>query len=213
MHLHKKYKITADEYLNSERLSEFKSEYFNGEIFAMAGASREHNQISANIIRVLGNQLLESPCTVFSSDMKIKIEAIEKYTYPDIVVVCGNGEFEGEMDAQEYERKEGKEIGKNYKGDKQNDILLNPLVVMEILSASTEAYDRGDKFSHYQYIESFVEYLLISQSLYRVEKFMRQKNGTWIYSNYQDIGDIVKIESISCELPVAEIYRKINLRQ
>lgn len=205
MLLKKKYKITPQEYLNAERLSESKNEYFNGEVFAMAGASMEHNQISSNIIRVLGNQLVESPCTVFANDMKIKIEAIEKYTYPDIVVVCGNGEFE-----QDKENSDDKAIKDEY--ERENDILLNPIVIMEILSISTEGYDRGDKFSHYQFIDSFIEYLLISQYVCRVEKFIRQKDKTWIYSTYSNLEDTVKIESINCDLPVAEIYRKVNLK-
>ncbi len=205
MLLNKKYKITPQEYLIAERLSESKNEYFNGEIFAMAGASMEHNQISSNIVRVLGNQLVESQCTVLANDMKIKIEAIEKYTYPDIVVVCGNGEFE-----QDKENSDDKAINDEY--ERKNDILLNPIVIMEILSASTEGYDRGDKFSHYQFIDSFIEYILISQYVCRVEKFIRQKDKTWIYSTYSNLEDTVKIESINCDLPVAEIYRKVNLK-
>ena len=205
MLLNKKYKITPQEYLIAERLSESKNEYFNGEIFAKAGASMEHNQISSNIVRVLGNQLVESQCTVLANDMKIKIEAIEKYTYPDIVVVCGNVEFE-----QDKENSDDKAIKDEY--ERENDILLNPIVIMEILSASTEGYDRGDKFSHYQFIDSFIEYLLISQYVCRVEKFIRQKDKTWIYSTYSNLEDTVKIESINCDLPVAEIYRKVNLK-
>ncbi len=182
-------KISPEEYLVSERKSEIRNEYFDGEIFAMAGASREHNQIASNIVRILGNQLLEKPCSVFSSDMKVKIKEIGKYTYPDIVVVCEKEEFENE----------------------NNDVLLNPVVIIEILSDSTEAYDRGDKFAHYQRLDSFVEYILISQYFWRVEKFTRQDDGTWIYSKYETDGNIVKIEAVNCELPVSEIYRKVNL--
>jgi len=187
----KKYKISPEEYLAFERKSETRSEYFDGEIFAIAGASREHNQISANIVRVLGNQLLEKSCSVFSSDMKVKIIEIDKYTYPDIVVVCENEEYEDEND----------------------DILLNPLVIMEILSDSTEAYDRGDKFYHYQFIDSFTEYILVSQYFPKVEKFIRRKNGTWIYSRCQSMEDIVEIDLIKCEIPVSEIYRKVKFSE
>ncbi|MBF0241109.1 MAG: Uma2 family endonuclease [Desulfamplus sp.] len=196
MLLHKNNTITPEEYLNLERLSEFKNEYFNGEMFAMAGASREHNQISSNIIRVLANQLLDTQCTVFASDMKIKIDAIGKYTYPDVVVVCGGGQYEDDF----------------------NDTLLNPIVIMEILSKSTEGYDRGDKFYHYQLIDSFIEYILISQNFYRVEKFVRQIDGTWIYSKYNNPQDVVKVESlkaispIKCEITLEEIYQKVNIR-
>ncbi len=180
-------KISPEEYLTSERASDIKNEYFDGEIFAMAGASREHNQISSNIVRVLGNQLLEKQCGVFSSDMKVKIREINKYTYPDIVVVCGDEVYD----------------------DENNDILLNPIVIIEILSDSTEAYDRGDKFSHYQFISTFFDYILISQYLCKAEKFSRQKNDTWIYSKYNREEDIISIESVGCELPVSEIYRKV----
>lgn len=188
MLLEGKNKISPEEYLNSERASEIRNEYFDGEIFEMAGASREHNQIASNIIRVLGNQLLEKPCSVFSSDMKVKMEEIGKYSYPDIVVVCEKEEFE----------------------DEKNDVLLNPLVIIEILSDSTEAYDRGEKFAHYQILDSFAEYILISQYFCRVEKFTRQDNETWIYSKYQTAEHVVKIEAVNCELPVFEIYRKVN---
>ncbi|MBF0225787.1 MAG: Uma2 family endonuclease [Desulfobacterales bacterium] len=191
MLLQEKNKISPEEYLDLERVSAIKSEYFDGEVFAMAGASREHNQISANIVRVLGNHLLEKPCSVFSSDMKVKIWQIEKYTYPDIVVVCGNEEYD----------------------DENNDILLNPIVIIEILSDSTEAYDRGDKFSHYQLIDSFSEYILVSQYFCKIEKFSRQKDETWIYSKYNNMEDIVSIESVKCELPISEIYRKVNFSQ
>ncbi|MEA2061622.1 MAG: Uma2 family endonuclease [Thermodesulfobacteriota bacterium] len=186
--LHEKNKISPEEYLTLERESEVRNEYFDGEIFAMAGASREHNQIASNIVRVLGNQLLEKPCSVFSSDMKVKMEEIGKYCYPDIVLVCGKEEFE----------------------DDEKDVLLNPIVIIEILSDSTEAYDRGEKFAHYQLLNSFAEYILISQYFCRVEKFTRQDDETWIYSKYQTVDHVVKIETTHCELPVSEIYRKIN---
>jgi Uma2 family endonuclease len=126
MHLQPLVRLTAEQYLSQERQSETKSEYFDGEIFAMAGASREHNQISANLIRVLGNELLEKPCSVYSSDIKVRIEKARKYTYPDLVVACQTECFE----------------------DEHRDVLLNPVVIVEILSDSTEAYDRGRKFLH-----------------------------------------------------------------
>ena len=123
--------------------------------------------------------------------MKINIREVGKYTYPDIVVVCEKEEFE----------------------DENNDVLLNPIVIIEILSDSTEAYDRGEKFAHYQLLTSFVEYILISQYFYRVEKFTRRDDETWIYSKYQTPEHIVSIEAVNCEIPVSEIYRKVNLKQ
>ncbi len=191
MLLQEKTEITPEEYLALERESEIKSEYFGGEIFAMAGASREHNKISTNIVRVLGNQLLEKPCSIFASDMKVKMKEIKKYTYPDIVIVCGIEEYD----------------------DEYNDILINPIAIIEILSDSTEAYDRGDKFSHYQFISSFSEYILVSQYFRKVEKFLRQKDDTWIYSKYEKPENIISIESIKCDLPVNDIYRDVKFSE
>jgi Uma2 family endonuclease len=189
MPLKEQKKIGFQEYLAMERESETRNEYWNGEIFAMTGASREHNQISANIVRVLGNQMLEKPCVVYSSDMKVKIEGVGKYTYPDIVAVCGKAEFE----------------------DENGDVLLNPAVVVEILSESTEAYDRGDKFAHYQLVDSLAEYVLISQYACRVEKFTRRPDETWLYSKYGASNEVVELESVDCNLPLCEIYRKVDL--
>jgi Uma2 family endonuclease len=191
MLIQEKNKISPEEYLALERKSEIRNEYFDGEMFAMAGASRVHNQIASNIVRVLGNQLLDKPCSVFSSDMKVKMEEIRKYTYPDIVVVCEKEAFE----------------------DDHDDVLLNPLVIIEILSDATEAYDRGDKFAHYQLLNSFSEYILVSQYYRRVEKISRQNDDTWIYSKYQTAEQVVKIEAVNCDLPVSEIYRKVKFDQ
>ncbi len=178
-----------NEYLALERAASTKSEYFDGEIFAMAGASREHNQISTNTVRVLANQLLDKLCNVYASDMKVKIDKVKKYTYPDIVIACEQEKFE----------------------DEKKDILLNPIVIIEILSASTEAYGRGQKFFHYQFIASLVQYILISQSTFRVESFVRQRNGSWLYLEFHDISDLVELKAIECTLPIKEVYRKIDL--
>ncbi len=158
MRLQPLFYLNPEQYLSQERQSETKNEYFNGEVFAMTGASREHNQIATNIVRVLGNQLLEKPCNVYSSDMKVKIEKARKYTYPDVVVACQPECLE----------------------DDKQDVLLNPVVIIEILSDSTEAYDRGQKFLHYQLLDSLTAYLLISQNTHRLEMFVRQKdNHLW----------------------------------
>jgi Uma2 family endonuclease len=179
--------LTPEEYLAIERQAEFKSEYFQGEIFAMAGVQRPHNLIANNIIRVLGNQLLERDCNVYSSDMRVKIKKIEKYTYPDVAVTCGKEIFE----------------------DDYVDTLLNPVVIFEILSHSTEARDRGEKFQHYQFIESLIEYILIAQNVVRVEQYVRQSDRTWMYSQYQNLEDVVKLESIGCKLSLKEVYVKV----
>jgi Uma2 family endonuclease len=183
--------VSPKEYLAMERKAEAKSEYYMGEIFAMAGASRDHNLISTNIVRFLGNQLLDGPCSLYSSDMKVKIDKINKYTYPDIVIACEEEKFE----------------------DKEEDVLLNPMVIIEILSDTTEAYDRGKKFSHYQYIGSFVEYILVSQDSYKIERFLRQEDNKWIYEEFHNIDDSLTIESIDCRLPMNETYRKLEFEK
>jgi Uma2 family endonuclease len=180
--------ISPAEYLAGERTADVRHEYFAGEVFAMAGASREHNQIATNIVRVLANQLLEKHCSVFASDMKVKINKKEQYTYPDIVVACEQEEYEDEL----------------------HDVLLNPVVIIEILSDSTEAYDRGDTFSHYQNIPSLTEYILVSQSSCKTERFTRQPNHSWLYTIYQQQEDILCLEIIDCELLLAEVYRKVH---
>jgi Uma2 family endonuclease len=183
--------ITPEAYLVTERQSEIKSEYFYGEMFAMADISRKHNIILTNVVRMIGNQLMDRPCNVYSSDMKVKIEKLEKYSYPDIVISCEEERF----------------------ADEHEDVLLTPWVIAEILSDSTEAYDRGLKFAHFQCIPSFKEYVLISQRFCRVEKYLRQNDTTWLYCEYHDLNDIIPIEMIQCELSVKDIYAKIEFNE
>ncbi len=186
-----KKKMTPKEYLEFEKNSEFKHEYFDGEIFAMVGAKFNHNRISSNIVREVGNQLKQTPCSVFSSDMRVKIQEIEKYTYPDIVVACDKIELlEDELDS-----------------------LLNPVVIIEILSHSTEAYDRGLKFTHYQFIDSLQEYILIAQHACDVVKFKRNEGNSWLYTSHMNMEQAIKIESIECELPLSEIYHKVEFKK
>lgn len=182
-------RLTPEQYLFVERQSDTKSEYFDGEIFAMAGASREHNQISTNLVRVLGNQLLDKPCSVYSSDMKVRIEKARKYTYPDLVIACQTERFE----------------------DEHRDVLLNPVVILEILSDSTEAYDRGRKFLHYQLLDSLNDYLLVSQDVSLIERFTRREDGTWFYAEFHGLDAVVEIESIGCGLRLGDVYHKVDL--
>jgi len=176
--------LTAAEYLAIERKAEFKSEYYNGEMFAMAGASRPHNRIASSVISTLNPQLVKKGCNIYPSDMRVKIKKIGKYTYPDVVVTCGKEFFE----------------------DDYVDILLNPVVIFEILSHSTQAYDRGEKFQHYQFFESLAEYILITQDAVRVEQYARQSDRTWIHNEYRNLDAVVKLESVGCELPLKELY-------
>ncbi len=182
-------RLTTEQYLSQERQSDTKSEYFDGEIFAMSGASREHNQISANLVRVLGNQLLDKPCSVYSSDMKVWIDKARKYTYPDLVIACQTKRFE----------------------DEHRDVLLNPVVILEILFDSTEAYDRGRKFLHDQLLDSLIDYLLVSQDVPRIERFTRQENNAWLYAEFHGLDAVVEIESIGCGLRLGDVYHKVDL--
>ena len=183
--------ITTEEYLRTERESDTKSEYLNGDIFSMAGASRAHNQITSNLVVALAGKLSDRPCSVYVSDMKVKTKTREtnKYSYPDVVVTCGDESFE----------------------DDNSDVLLNPLVIIEVLSESTEAYDRGLKFFHYQLIPSLRDYLLVTQDYCRVEHYQRRDDNQWVYSEYHDLEDEVQIATLDCIVSTAEIYRRVEL--
>ena len=182
-----KIRFTPQEYLALERKSETRNEYYNGEIFAMAGASREHNLTVANLLRDIGNQLEDRPCESYPSDMRVFIEATGLYTYPDVSVVCGEPRFQ----------------------DREVDTLLNPTVIVEVLSPTTEAYDRGDKFRHYRRIDSLREFVLISQDRMMVERYTRQGKD-WVLSEMTDPDQVLKLESIGCQIPLDRIYAKIK---
>lgn len=179
---------TPREYLAVEREAGFRHEYMDGEIFAMAGGNKRHNLISANVIRVIGNQILDRSCSVYGSDMRIKIPFTNAYTYPDVVGLCGPEEFE----------------------DDTEDNLLNPALIVDVLSKSTEAYDRGAKFESYQTIESLREYVLITQEPFRVEQFVRRDANTWTYFEFRSADDVLKLHSIECELCLRDIYHKVE---
>jgi Uma2 family endonuclease len=183
-----KSQLTPPEYLAIERKAEFKSEFYRGEMFAMAGANRRHNRIVTNVASALDLQTKERPCNVYSNDMRVLIPGTGLYTYPDVVVTCGDEQYT----------------------DEHQDTLLNPVVIIEVLSDSTEAYDRGRKFEHYQRLESVMEYVLISQTEIRVEKFVRQKDGQWLYSKYGQPDADVKLESIDCHLTLNGVYDKVG---
>jgi Uma2 family endonuclease len=178
--------FTPAEYLAQERKAEYKSEYIAGQMVAMSGASRVHNLISGNLARVLGSQLLDRPCEVYASDMRVKVTARGMYTYPDTVVVCGDAQFE----------------------DEQVDTLLNPTVIVEALSTPTEAYDRGAKFEYYRQLPSLREYILVAQEQILIEHFVREDEG-WLLTETTGPGELVQLPSIACALPVAEVYRKV----
>lgn len=182
-------KLTVEDYLAIERSTEQKSEYLNGEMFAMGGASRQHNLIVTNTVRELSVQLKKRPCKVYANDMRVKVSSTGLYTYPDLVVVCGEERFD----------------------DHQKDTLLNPTVIVEVLSDSTEGYDRGEKFEHYRKLESLSDYLLIAQKKYHVECYQRRPDNRWLLTETNDLRDSVRLTSIDCELALAEIYDKVEV--
>lgn len=181
--------ITPTEYLTRERQAEQKSEYFNGEIFAMSGASPRHVLIVTNVVAELRGQLKQRPCTVYSTDLRVKVSATGLYTYPDIVVVCDTPQFD----------------------DEQKDTLLNPTLIVEVLSDSTKDYDRGDKFENYRGIPSFMEYVLISQDKHHVEHFVRQSDNRWILAETNSLDTSLFLSSIQCVLALREVYDKIDV--
>lgn len=180
-------RYSAAEYLAIERKSEIRHEFHRGEMFAMSGASREHNLIAGNISREIGNQILDRPCESYSSDMRVQVEATGLYTYPDVVVVCGGPEFE----------------------DARVDTLLNPMVLFEILSESTEAYDRGAKFGHYRKIPSLREYVIVSQERMLVERYCR-RGDDWLLTEFSKPDQVLVLESIDCQIPLNRIYAKVT---
>ena len=177
--------MTDEEYLAFERTSEEKHEFLAGELFAMSGAKKAHNLVTANLIRLLGNLLLERPCLVFPADMKTHIPSTGLYAYPDVTVVCGEPVFQ----------------------DESEDVLLNPKLIVEVLSDSAESYDRGEKFEAYQTIESLQDYVLVSPKKARIDCFTRRADG-WLLRSF-GAGERMVIESLECELAVDDVYVKV----
>ena len=179
--------LTPEEYLLKEREAEFKSEYRDGQIIAMPGASRMHNLITVNISSGFHRQLMDRNCEVYVNDMRVKVSKRGIYTYPDVVVVCDEPRFE----------------------DDHVDTLLNPTVIVEVLSPSTEDYDRNGKFSSYQTIETLQEYILVSQDDVRVEQHVRQ-NEKWELRIFSSLNDLLQLGSIVCQLAIKAIYAKVK---
>ncbi len=181
-------RYTPEQYLAIERAAEFRSEFFRGEMFAMVGASRKHNLIASNVCRRINEHFDSRPCEVYQADMRVKVNKTGLYTYPDVVATCDHPRFE----------------------DKTVDTLLNPKVIVEVLSPSTELWDRGKKFEHYRAIESLREYVLVSQDHVMVERFTRNPEGQWALLDYRTIDETLVLDSISCTIKLSEIYAKIN---
>lgn len=181
-------KLTPLEFLEFERKAEEKHEYLDGEIFAMSGAKRNHNKITINLSGLIWQHLKGKDCESYSNDMRVFVPRSGLYTYPDLVVVCGEPQFQDDV----------------------HDTLLNPVMLIEVLSDSTEGYDRGRKFQHYRSIESLDEYVLVSQNDARIEKYIKQGDGFWVLSEAVGLDSEITLDAISCTMPLAEVYDKIN---
>jgi Uma2 family endonuclease len=181
--------MTAEEYLAAERAAEFRSEYYDGCVYAMAGTSFPHNLIVTNIMVALKLALKNRKFAVMAIDIRVRVSSGKAFTYPDIVALCG------ELQA----------------ADDQKDTLLNPALIVEVLSPSTELFDRGIKFAKYRELESLREYVLVSQTEPRLEKFARQPGGLWVLSEYVGIEAVCRFESVDCEIALADIYENVPL--
>jgi Uma2 family endonuclease len=186
------HRYTLEEYFALELAGEEKYEFWNGEVFCMSGASLAHNRITINIGTEAHSQLRERGCQVFPADMRVKVPAYPPYRYPDLSALCGSAEIE------------------NIRG---LDLLVNPALIIEVLSPSTEAFDRGDKFTYYKSIATFSEYLLVAQHRPHVSQFVRQENGVWSFMEFNDLAETVRCASVPCELALREIYRDVIFEQ
>lgn len=183
-----KHPLTPEEYLVRERLAETRSEYYQGEVFAMAGASEKHNTIVTNLVASLVTKLRGRKCRIYSSDMRLLVSDTGLYTYPDVLVVCG----------------------KPILADTHADILTNPALIIEVLSESTKDYDRGGKFHQYMRIPSLQEYLTVSQTEMLIDKRIRQADNSWVIREVVPSNGKVVIECLGIELDFAEIYDQVE---
>lgn len=182
---------TVEQYLEMERASEEKHEFLDGEIYLMSGASRNHNLVVGSTYVSLYTQLRRQPCEVYPSDMRVRAIELDTFTYPDISVV------RGESNIVQIEQ----------------DTLLNPTVIIEVLSPSTESYDRGKKFQHYRTLESLQEYVLIAQDSPRIERYTRQDGDQWLLTDAAGLDASIELVSIGCTLALADVYEKVNFAE
>ncbi|MBI5387714.1 MAG: Uma2 family endonuclease [Verrucomicrobia bacterium] len=181
-------RLTEAEYLAIERAAEFKSEFFDGEMFAMAGGTPMHSLIATNAGREFGNRLKGRPCVPFNGDLRIKVEATGLYTYPDLSVICGPLRYVTE----------------------EHDTIVNPTVLVEVLSDSTESYDRGKKFENYRRIPTLKEYLLVSQKEPRLEQFIRQDTGEWLLREAAGLEAKIELPSLQITIELSEVFANVE---
>jgi len=182
------HRLTEAEYLQIERRAEYKSEFLDGEMFAMSGGSSSHSLIKCNLIREMGTRLKGRPCVVYDSDMRVKVQATGLYTYPDVSVACGPIQFQ----------------------DERKDTFLNPIVIFEVPSESSEAYDRGKKFGLYRQLPSLREYLLVSQHKPHIEQYIRQDSGEWLLRDVVGLSSSLSLASVGIAVEMAEVYYNVE---
>ena len=180
--------FSFEEYLALEKQTGIKHEYYRGNVYAMTGATPRHNIIVANVIGSIYAQLRGNPCTVYPSDLRVKVERTGLYTYPDISVVCGDLRID----------------------DDRSNTVLNPIVIVEVLSPSTRDYDRGLKFQHYRTIGSLQEYIVIAQDMLHIEHYSRQDEDHWLLAEYHHTHQTLSLRSIGCHLSLDDIYEKVT---
>ena len=180
--------IPPEDYLEIERAAEYKSEYLNGEMWAMSGATESHTIIVSNLIASVHTQFKGRPCRVYGTDMRVQVDITGLYTYPDVTLICGERRFL----------------------DDRRDTLLNPLVIIEVLSPSTADYDRGAKFAHYRQLASLQEYLLVAQDERHVMHYLRQPDNRWLLEEFRSQDDAIDLPSVTCRLSMNEVYENIE---
>lgn len=179
---------SLEEYLELEKTTEEKFEFWNGNVWSMSGASTNYNRIVRNLNTEIDLQLREKGCEIFPSDMRVKVPAYTPYRYPDLTALCGKPEIE------------------NLQGV---DLLVNPQLIVEVLSESTEAFDRGDKFSYYKSIPYFNEYILVAQHHPHVSQFIKHGDGFWTHLEFNDLSEIIELKSVPCKMTLKAIYRDV----
>lgn len=187
----KKLRYTFEEYLKLGEDAEFKSEFYQGEIFAMSGGTGDHSLIGTNVTRELGNALMGKECLVYGSDLKIRIDAADAGVYPDGMVICGSREY--------------------YKD--RLDVVMNPTAVIEVLSDGTAAWDRGGKFRQYRLIPSLKEYLVVEQKEAQIDVFRKNDQGLWVLESYRGLGEDVEFQSLGVSIPSKGIYHGVEFQE
>jgi Uma2 family endonuclease len=180
-------RVTADEYLEIDRKAEIRSEYYDGQMYAMSGGTAQHSLIRTDLLIELGPKLRDR-CRLYSGDLRVRVSPERAYVYPDIAIACEAPQF----------------------ADDQKDTLLNPTVIIEVLSPGTEAHDRGYKFSLYRKLESLQEYVMVSQNEPRIEVFRRQPSDQWLLTDFERLDAACRLDSIDCSIALASVYRQVT---